>query len=100
MKITHPNLLFQTSRFLLILFFFFFLLFRAPLVAYGGSQARGLIRVVATGLHHSHSNCRIQAASMTYITAHGNVGSLTHLSRPGIEPTTSWFLVRFVSTVP
>ena len=33
-------------------------LFRAPAVAYGGSQARGLIRATATGLHHSHSNTR------------------------------------------
>ena len=30
--------------------------FRAPPTAYGGSQARGLIRAIATGLHHSHSN--------------------------------------------
>ena len=30
--------------------------FRAALAAYGGSQARGLIRAVAAGLHHSHSN--------------------------------------------
>ena len=29
---------------------------RAAPMAYGGSQARGLIRAVATGLHHSHSN--------------------------------------------
>jgi len=38
-------------------FFFVFLLFlwAAPM-AYGGSQARGLIGAVATGLHHSHSN--------------------------------------------
>ena len=27
-------------------------------MAHGGSQARGLIRVVATGLRHSHSNAR------------------------------------------
>jgi len=27
-------------------------------VAYGGSQARGLIRAIAAGLHHSHSNAR------------------------------------------
>ena len=27
-------------------------------MAYGGSQARGLIGAVATGLHHSHSNAR------------------------------------------
>ena len=43
-------------------FFFFwsfvFCLFRATPAAYGGSQARGLIGAVATGLHHSHSNAR------------------------------------------
>ena len=35
---------------------FFFCLFRAAPTAYGGSQARGLIGAVATGLYHSHSN--------------------------------------------
>ena len=44
----------------------------------------GLIGAVATSLQHSHSNAR----------------SLSHWVRPGIEPTTSWFLVRFVSTAP
>ena len=39
----------------------------------------------------------IQAASPTYTTAHGNAGSLTPWARPGIEPTSSWFLVRFVN---
>ena len=34
---------------------FFFGLFRAAPTAYGGSQTRGLIGAVATGLHHSHS---------------------------------------------
>ena len=33
-------------------------------------------------------------------TAHGNVRSLTHWARPGIELATSWFLVSFVSAVP
>ena len=33
-----------------------FLLFRAISGAYGSSQARGRIGVVATGLHHSQSN--------------------------------------------
>ena len=42
----------------------------------------------------------IQATSSTYTTAHGNTGPLTHCARPGIEPLTSWFLVRFVSTAP
>ena len=37
-------------------FFFFFLSFRAAHAAYGGSQARGPIRAIASGLHHSHSN--------------------------------------------
>ena len=45
-----------------ILFSFFFFLFwpfcllRAAPMAYGGSQARGLIGAVAARLHHSHSN--------------------------------------------
>ena len=33
-----------------------FLFFRAALVAYGGSQARGRTGATAAGLHHSHSN--------------------------------------------
>ena len=38
-------------------FFFFFAVWVAP-VAYGSSQARGLIGATATGLRHSHSNTR------------------------------------------
>ena len=41
---------------LLLLLFSFFGLFRAAPVAYGGSQARVLIRAVAASLPHSHSN--------------------------------------------
>ena len=33
-----------------------FLLFGAAPAAYGGSQAKGRIRAVATGQHHSHSH--------------------------------------------
>jgi len=42
----------------LCVFFFvsFFVFSRAAPVAHGGSQARGLIRAVAAGLHQSHSN--------------------------------------------
>ena len=43
--------------------------------AYGGFQARGLIRAVAAGLGHSHSK---QAVSSIYTTAHSNAGALTH----------------------
>ena len=35
---------------------FYFLLFRAIPAAYGRSQARGRIRAMAAGLHHSHGN--------------------------------------------
>ena len=41
--------------------------------------------------------CGIWATSVTYTTAHGNARSLTHWAWPGIEPVTSWFLIRVVS---
>ena len=78
-------------------FFFFsvFCLFRAASAAHGGSQARGLI-----GATPQPQQRQIRAASSTYTTTHGNTGSLTHWRRPGIEPATSCFLVRSISTVP
>ena len=36
--------------------FFFFVFSRATPMAYGASQARGLIGAIATGLCHRHSN--------------------------------------------
>ena len=63
---------------------FFFWLFRATPVACGSSQARGQIKAAAAGLHHSHSKA----------------GFLTHWVGPGIEPTSSWILVRFITTKP
>ena len=44
--------------------------------------------------------CRTWAVSVTHTTDHGNVGSLTHWVRPGIEPTSSWILVGFVTSEP
>ena len=38
--------------------------------------------------------------SATYTTAHGNTRSLTHLARPGIEPVSSWILVRLITAEP
>ena len=38
--------------------------------------------------------------SATYTTAQGNAGSLAHWARPGIEPASSWMLIRFVSAEP
>ena len=62
-----------------------------------GVQSEG---ATAAGLHHSHSNIRSKPHLPTYNRAHSNMGSLTHGARPGIEPITSWFLVRFISAEP
>ena len=43
---------------------------------------------------------QIRTMSETYTMAHSNARSLTHWMRPGFEPTTSWFLVRFISAAP
>ena len=79
---------------------FLFLLFMATPLAYGGSQAPDQIRATAAGLTPPTQQRQIRAASGTHTTACSNAGSLTHWTRPGIGPTTSWFLVGFVSTVP
>ena len=39
-----------------LFFFFCSVFFRVELVAYGGSQARGLIGAIVASLHYSHSN--------------------------------------------
>ena len=78
-------------------FFFIFFVFLRPHPQYKDvPRLGGPIGTIGASLRHSHSNAR----SVTYTTAHGNTRSLTHWARPGIEPTTSWFLVRFVSVVP
>ena len=69
----------------------------AILVAYGSSQAKGQIQASGAGLHHSHSNWRIQASSVTYATALGNTRSLTHWERPEIESASLWTLVSFLT---
>ena len=43
---------------------------------------------------------RIRAASVTYTTAHSNAGCLAHWARPGIEPSFSWTLARFITAGP
>ena len=46
----------DVERDLCFVFVFVFVFSRAALAAYGGSQARGLIGAVASGLRQSHSN--------------------------------------------
>ena len=73
------------NKFLVFFDFFFFLLllFMATPAAYGNFKDEGGIRAAAA---------RIWAASVNYIAAHSNTGSLTHWVRPEIEPTSSWTL--------
>ena len=93
----NPLLDIHPDRNFFFLFFLFFCLFLGlhP-QQYGGSQARGLIGAVATCLPQSHSNSGSKPC-LWPTPAHGNAISLTHWERPGIEPTTSWFLVRFIN---
>ena len=83
-------------------FFFFlvFYLFRAALTAHGVSQARGSNQSCFCRPAPEPQQRQIPAVSVTCTTAHHNAGSLTHWMRPGIEPTTSRFLVEFISAAP
>ena len=81
-------------------FFFFFLLFRVKFVTYGGSQARGQIEATAAGLHYSHSNTKSEPHLQPTPQLTAMPESPTHWAGSGIEPASSWILVRFVSTAP
>ena len=72
----------------------FFNLFRAAPAAYTSSQARGPIGAIDAGLHNSHSNTRSEPPCDLYHS------SRQHWWRPGIEPTSLWMLVRFITTAP
>ena len=86
--------------FIYIYIFFFFCLF-----AFFRAASHGIWRFPGLGSNQSCNRwptpqpqqCRIWAASATYTTVHGNAGSLAHWARPGIEPTTKWFLVGFIN---
>ena len=65
-----------------VLFFFVFCLFFLELHRWHMEvlQAMGQIGTVAASL------CQIWTTSVTYTTAHGNIGSLTHWARQGSNP--------------
>ena len=71
------NLLLYLFSFLFGIFLFVFF-FRAVPTAYGGSQAKGQIRALTSGLHQGPQQRQIRAMSVTYTTAHCHTGSLTH----------------------
>ena len=88
------------SSFFFFFFFCFYVFFRAePVVPMEiprlEVQSELLLLAYARAKQHQTG-----AMSMTYTTAHGSARSLTHWARPGIEPTVSWFLVRFISAAP
>ena len=75
--------------------FYFILLFRASPVAYGCSQARGQIRAAAADCCHSHSNTGCE----DHLCLHHSSQQYQNLNprvEPGIQPTFSQTLVRFV----
>ena len=84
----------------LSLFFCFILFFCFAPKANESSQAMGQIRATTAHLTPQPQQHRIQTMSVTYATAHGNNGSLTHWARPGIEPASSCIPVGFVTTEP
>ena len=97
----NTNLLSVLFTFGNILFYYFiFLVFRTAPVAYGSSQARGSNQSHSCQPTPQPQQRRIRAASVTYTTAHGSTGSVTHWARPEIKPASSGMLVRFVSTEP
>ena len=82
---------------LCILFFFFFFCFLGPYLQH--------MKVPSVWSNWScpclpiprPKQLRIQATSMTYAASGGNARSLSHWVRPGMEPTSSGRLVRFVT---
>ena len=75
-----------------------FFLFRAVATIYGNSQDRGQIRVTAAGRRHSHVAMRDWSCICDL--HHSNARFLTHWVSPGVKPSSSWILVKFVSTAP
>lgn len=57
---------------------------------------QSLIRSSSCGLVHSQSKYQ-WAFSVTCPTACSSIGSLIHWMTPGIEPASSWIIVRFVT---
>ena len=61
-----------------------YIFFRSTPIADGSSQTKGRTGAAAAGLCHSHSN----------------TGSLTHGAGPKVKPSSSWILVKFLTTEP
>lgn len=85
-----------------LFFFFFFFFFPGPHPGHTEvprPRVKGSNQSFSYWLMPQPQQCRTQAMSVTYTTAHGNIRSPSHGARPGMEPTLSWILVGFVSAV-
>ena len=58
------------------------------------------LRATAASLHHSHNNLGSKLHSRPTSPLTATPDPLTHWSRPGIEPVSSWILVGFVTSEP
>ena len=81
-------------------YYYYYFAFQGCTSAYGRSQARGRIGVAAASLHHSHSNAGSEPSLQLTPQLTAMLHPLIHWIRPGIEPISSWLLVRFVSAAP
>ena len=80
------------------MYVFIHFLFRATPITYGKCPGEGLNRNTAAVLPHSHSNTGSEQC-LWPIQARRYTRSLTHWARPWIKPTSSWIILRFISTV-
>ena len=71
-----------------------------PCAAYGSSQARGQIGAAGASLRHSHSNTGSEPHLVLRLQLMAMPDPLTHCTRPAMEPTSSWILVRFITAEP
>ena len=82
----------------LFIYLFLLLLFRAAPVAYGSSQPRGWIRAAAATLLHSNNN--MGSEPHLWPTLQFTATLDPTWARPGIQPTSSWILVGFITIEP
>ena len=80
------------------LLIFIFGLFKFTPKAYASSQARGWIGVAAASHSHSHARFKPHLKLMPQLMA--TLDPLIHWARPGIEPSSSWILIRFITAEP
>ena len=85
---------------LLMLFYFYLFAFQARPNGIWKFQARGQTGATAASLHHSHGNMGWELCLQSTPQLMAMVDLQTHWVRPGIKPTSSWILVRFISSVP